>query len=287
MVALNLPALNRGALAVAVWAIALIGFSLPISTALDNILLGIVLIAFLLAGHFSDRLRVLSRNPAVVALVGIFILIALATLYGDAPGAARHKYLSKYSDLSLIILLMPLFVYERTRRHALIAFGAAMVMTLVLSLLLSMNLLAPMQWLHGDPGNAVVFKLQITHNLLMAFAAFLFATVAKGETVKWKKQALYVLAFLALVDVFFLVHGRTGQVALLVLMVYFFTRHFGWRGLVVGVLAGALTFSDTLRERTDLAVKEFQEWEPGRGADTSIGLRLDFYYRSQGLNHRL
>lgn len=165
--------------------------------------------------------------------------IAGATLYGDAPGETRHKYLSKYSDLMLVILLMPLFVHACTRRRALMAFGAAMVATLLLSLLLSMGLLPPMQWLHGDPGNGVVFKLPITHNLLMAFAAFLFATAAVGETVNWKRQALYALAFLALVDVFFLVHGRTGQVALL-LTVYFFARHFGWRGFVAGVLAASV-----------------------------------------------
>ena len=284
-VALTLPAIHRGALAVTGWAIVLIGFSLPISTALDNILLGVVLIAFLLAGQFRERLHALPRNPAVLALVGLYILIAGATLYGDAPGATRLKYLSKYSDLLLIILLMPPFVRERTRRQALIAFGAAMGVTLLLSLLLSIGLLAPMQWLHGDPGNAVVFKLQITHNLLMAFAAFLFATAALGEAVMWKKRALYALAFLALVDVLFLVHGRTGQVALLVLMAYFFARHFGWRGLLAGVLTGAMAvvaawyFSAIFREHLVLTTAQFGNSKVEATADAadSVGLRMEWY----------
>ena len=282
---MNLQTVNRFAQAIAVWAIVLIGFSLPISTALDNILLGIVLIAFLLAGEFRDKLRNLPRNPAVLALVGFFILIAAGTLHGDASGAARLKYLSKYSDLLFVILLMPLFVQERTRRLALIAFGAAMTVTLFLSLLLSVGLLPPLQWLHGDPGNAIVFKLQITHNLLMAFAAFLFATAAVGQPVKWKRRALYGLAFLALVDVFFLVHGRTGQVAFLVLMVYFFTRHFGWRGLVVGVLAGILAvvtawyLSSIFRDRVVLTTAEYEHSKVESAADSanSVGLRMEWY----------
>lgn len=285
MAALNLPTVNRVALAAAAWAIVLLGFSLPISTALDNILLGIVLIAFLLAGHFRERLRVLPRNPAVIALVGLFALIAGATLYGDAPGATRLKYLLKYSDLLLVILLMPLFVHERTRRRALMAFGAAMVVTLLLSLLLSMGLLPPMQWLRGDPGNAVVFKLQITHNLLMVFAVFLFATAAAGETVNWKRRALYALAFLAFVDVFFLVHGRTGQVALLVLTIYFFARHFGWRGFVAGVLAGVLAvaaawyLSSIFRDHVVLTAAEYEHSKVESAAipASSVGLRMEWY----------
>ncbi len=285
MAAVNLPALNRGALATAVWAIVLIGFSLPISTALDNILLGVVLIAFLLAGHFRERLRVLLRNPAVIALAGLFVLIAGATLYGDAPVATRLKFLLKYSDLLLVILLIPLFVCERTRRHALVAFGAAMVVTLLLSLLLSLGLLPPMKWLRGNPDNAVVFRLQITHNLLMSFAAFLFATAALRETVRWKRWSLHVLVFLALVDVLFLVQGRTGQVVLLALMVYFFSRHFGWRGFVAGVLVGALAvvaawyLSSNFRDRVVLGTAEYEHSKTESAADSasSVGLRMEWY----------
>ncbi|MEO8159504.1 MAG: O-antigen ligase family protein [Betaproteobacteria bacterium] len=277
--------MNRGALLVASWAIALIGLSIPISTALDNILLGVVLLGFLFAGHYKDRLKALRANPAVVALLGFFVLIAAATLYGDTPGATRLKYLSKYSDLALIILLLPFFVSEVTRRRALVAFGVAMVVTLVVSLLLSTGLLPPLSWLRGIPGNAVVFKLQITHNLLMAFVAFLFATAALAQASMWKRRGLFALAFLAIVDVLFLVHGRTGQVALLVLMVYFFARHFGWRGLVAGVLSGAMAvvaawyFSSIFREHLVLTTAQFENSKVEATADEadSIGLRMEWY----------
>lgn len=269
----------------AAWAVVALGFSMPISTALDNILLGVVLLAFLFAGHYRDRLQALRANTAVFALLGLFVLMAIATLYGDAPGATRLKYLSKYSDLALVILLLPLFVSEVTRRRALVAFGAAMVVTLTISLLLSAGLLPPLSWLRGNPGNAVVFKLQITHNLLMAFAAFLFATVAFREPAIWKKRVLYVLALLAFFDVLLLVHGRTGQVALLVLMIYFFTRHFGWRGLVAGLLAGGLAviaawyFSSIFREHLVLTTAQFENSTvetPAEAAD-SVGLRMEWY----------
>ena len=192
VVALILPAVNRGALATAVWATVLLGFSLPISTALDNILLGIVLIAFLLSGRYPEKLGSIARNPAALALAGFFALVALGVLYGEASFADRLKYLVKYSDLLLVVLMVPLFADGRVRRCALLAFGAAMVLTLVLSLLLAGGLLPAAKWLRGNPANAVVFKLHITHNLLMAIAAFLFASVAIRQPVAWMRRALHV-----------------------------------------------------------------------------------------------
>jgi O-antigen ligase len=280
-----LTTVNRFALTIAVWTVVLIGFSLPISTAMDSILQGIVLIAFLLAGHYRERLRLLRFNPAVIALVGLFVLIACATLYGEGSGVVRLKYLSKCSDLLLVIVMVPLFVFEHTRRRALIAFGAAMSVTLVLSLLFASGLLPLIQGLKMKAGNAVVFRMQITHNLLMAFAAFLFATAALSEGVRWKRGSLYLLAFLASVDVLFFVRGRTGQLALLVLTVYFFARHFGWRGFFAGVLtallavAAAWYLSSVFREHVILAATEYEQSkvESAADADSSVGLRLEWY----------
>jgi O-antigen ligase len=135
------------------------------------------------------------------------------------------------------------------------------------------------------PGNPVVFKLQITHNLLMAFAAFLFATAALNENVRWKRWSLYALVLLASVDVLFLVRGRTGQLVLLVLTVYFCARHFGWRGLFTGVLAALVAvasawyLSSTFRDRVVLATAEYEHSKVASAADleNSVGLRMEWY----------
>ena len=285
MSVLNLRAFNDRARMAAGWLLALIGFSLPISTAMDNVLLALMLIAFALSGRFREKLQSLSRNPAVITLAGFFALLCLGTLYGNAPSADRLKYLAKYSELLLVVLMVPLFGDERVRRRALTAFAAAMILTLLLSLLLSADLLPAAKWLRGTAENATVFKLQITQNLLMAFAAYFFASVAAAESVKWRRLAWYGLALLAFVDVLFLVRGRTGQVALLVLTIYFFVRHLSWRGLVIGVLATSLAvlaawyLSSLFRDRLALTTAEY-EWskvEVAADETSSVGLRLEWY----------
>ena len=276
---------NDPALKIAVFAIVLIGFSLPISTALDNILLGIVLIAFPLSARCRGKLGSITRNPAASALAGFFALLALGILYGDAPISDRLKYLVKYSDLLLVVLMVPLFADGRVARRALLAFGAAMVLTLVLSLLLAGGLLPAANWLRGFPANAVVFRLQITHNFLMAIAAFLFATVAIREPVPWMRRALYCLALAAYFDVFFLVVGRTGQVALVVMTAYFFWRHFGWRGFLAGLLLIATTLtaawqlSPAFSDRVVLTAAEYQHSKTEQLAEksNSVGQRIEWY----------
>lgn len=272
-------------MAVAGWAIVLIGFSLPVSTALDNILLGIILIAFLLSGRYREKLGSIARNPAALALSGFFALLAFGVLYGEAPFADRLKYLVKYSDLLLVLLMIPLFADGHVGRRALLAFGAAMVLTLVLSLLLAGGLLPAAKWLRGNPANAMVFKLQITHNLLMAIAAFLFASVAIREPVAWMRRALYVLTLAAYIDVFFLVAGRTGQVALVALTPYFFWRHFGWRGFLAGLLLIATTvivawhLSPAFSDRLVLTSAEYQHSQTEQLAEksNSVGQRMEWY----------
>lgn len=277
--------MRGGALATAAFAAALIGFSIPISTALDNVLAALVVAAFLAAGHLRERLRPVASNTAVIALLGFLLLLCAGALYGEAAPATRLKYLSKYNDLVLAAILVPLFLDGRARRLGLAAFGVAMALTLLLSFMLSASLLPPAGWLRGDPGNAVVFRLQITHNLLMAFAAFLYASCALRQTVRWKRNALWTLAALAGIDVLFLVHGRTGQIALLVLTVYFGARHFGWRGLVAGMLvavAGVLAawyFSSIFREHVVLTTAQYEQSRAEDAADSasSVGLRMEWY----------
>lgn len=86
----------------------LIGFSLAISTALDNILLEIVLIAFLLSGRYREKLSSIVRNPAALAHAGLFALLVFGVLYGEASFADQLKYLYKYSDLLLTAFMVPL-----------------------------------------------------------------------------------------------------------------------------------------------------------------------------------
>jgi O-antigen ligase len=127
-----------------------------------------------------------------------------------------------------------------------------------------------------------VFKLHITHGILMALAAFLAANRAlTASDLRWR--VFYVAgAMLAAVNVF-MVQGRTGYLVFGVLALYFCAAHWRRRGVLLAALAAtiggtfALLVEAPLLGRLAAVAPEYEQWQAGRAADTSTGLRMNYY----------
>ncbi len=92
------------------WSTIAIGLSIPVSVALDNLLLAVALLAWLAGAQYRDKLMLAWSNPVYRAALLLFAVLLLGTAYGDqAPGDAK-LYLSKYTDLALIPVLGWAFV---------------------------------------------------------------------------------------------------------------------------------------------------------------------------------
>jgi O-antigen ligase len=276
---------------VAGWAAALLGFSLPISTSLDGILLVITVVAWTISGAFSELPKIVRDNRLALLLPGVFLLIAFGMVHGPAPFGERVRSLWKYDDLLLPLVLIPLFLDAHVRERGLWAFGLAMGLTLLISLGLASGWIPKGSWFHGHQANATVFKQQITHNLLMAFAAFLFAEVGRRASVPWQRYGLAVLAIGAIIDVFMLVQGRTGQLVLCLLVVVWAVRSFGLRGLALGMMAVAMLVavsyaaSPVFQKRVAKTMKELEQAQVETVAPvgSSVGLRIEWYQRTSQL----
>lgn len=273
----------------ATWCAIALGFSLPISTAASNLLLAAIVVLFALSGDYKGKFQAIAGNPVAKAVLIFCALILFGCLYGSGSLSDKLHYLGKYLTLLAVPLLVPLFTARASRVHALAAFCAAMLLTLALSCLIRLGWLPtgllPLMATPNpaDGPNAIVFKLAITHGFLMAFAAFLLAVgAAQAESLR-VRRALTVLAALAAFNVLFMVIGRTGYVVLAALGVYFFFCRFGRRGVVLAALgllfvcAAADQWSEAFHERASKAIAEASAWKPGRGDQTSIGLRFDYY----------
>ena len=259
-----------------------LGASIPISVALDNVLFFVVLAAWLGGGRLREKIAALRANPAALAALA-FLALLLAGLTWSPPGSAREGwyFISKYKDLILLPVLAGLVAGERDKRLALSAFLAAMALTLVLSYAM---------WLGAIPlfpnrtqDNPSVFKLQITHGVLMAFAAFLAAERALRATEALGRSLYGAGALLAAFNVLFMVQGRTGYLVLAVLAVYLGFAHWRWRGALAAVAAvaatlGAAQLADVpMSGRVTQIESELQEWDAGRAGETSTGLRMNYY----------
>lgn len=248
----------------------------------------VTVVAWTISGAFNELPKIVRDNRLALLLPGVFVLIAFGIVHGPAPFGERVRSLWKYDDFLLPLVLIPLFLDSHVRERGLWAFGLAMGLTLVISLGLAAGWIPTSSWLHGSPANATVFKQQITHNLLMAFAALLFAEAGRRARVPWQRYGLAVLAIGAVIDVFMLVQGRTGQLVLCALIILWSIRSFGLRGLAVGATAVAILVvlsyaaSPVFQKRVEKTMKELEkaQVETVAPVGSSVGLRMEWYRRT-------
>ncbi len=266
------------------WLVVVLGCSIPISVALDNVLLGIIGGCWVLGGGYREKLEAIRDNPVALAAVALFALYLAGTLYTIGNNSEVLNTMSKGARLLLIPAVLPLMRDVRWRRRGIVAFQASMLVTLVLSYLIWSGALPVNAWLKGTELDPVAFKAHITHNVFMSFAAFLFALGAVDAKTRRARIVLSVLCAAAIANVLVMVPGRTGHIVLLVLFTYFLYRLLGKKGIAIaGVALGALAIfvflsPDTmLHKRITLADDQLQQWRTGAPPDlrNSIGQRLE------------
>lgn len=278
--------------------VAAIGLSVPISTALDNFLLAVLLLGS--AFNTTAVRRVLLTNPVARAAWFLFGGLLLAVCYGATQMREALDVLGKYVDLAFVPLFMVLFASAGTRRWAERAFMVAMGITLLFSYLLGLQVIGAQSWMSGmgSSANPVIFHSHITQNNMMAFAAFLAVLKCRDALNVKLRMAWAVFALLAAGNVLFMVQGRTGYLILLLLLCWFVWTslarnavqrgvNWGWRqGLIVGaasvlLMASAYLVSPRLHDRISLVAAEVHAWQPNQqDLSSSSGTRLNFYYNA-------
>jgi O-antigen ligase len=257
---------------------------------LDNVLLLAFIVLWLAGGNLAAKLRAVRNHPVGLTALLFAVVLLLGTIWSPLPITELRNSMSDALRFVLLGLFAVVFLDSSTRERAQFAFLLASTLILALSFLFWSGLVDAVPGLKGRPDYPVVFKYHITHNILMAVAALLFALHALELDAKNRRARalLWLLAGAATVNVFLLIPGRTGQLALATAIVYLGLARFGWRGvLVAGTTLLALgsvvwlTPNSVMHERFAKAWQEAAEWQPGEiHTETSVGLRLQFYRNS-------
>ncbi len=263
------------------WVTTALGFTIPIWVVADSILLIILVACWVASGEWREKARRIVTNPVAITVLLLFAWLLLGTLWGGGSLEERTLAVKKYADLLLIPLLISMVIDVQERNRAIIALAAALVVTLLLSLALSLGILPTGGFIKGDPANPFVFKKHITHNVLMAFGALLFAALAWRSLDTRIRWVWGVLALLAVGDVL-MVQGRTGYVVLAGLVMLFVSMCFGWRGVAASavilalVFSGAYQVSTNFRDRVNLTASNVMQRSSGP-ADIATRERVEFY----------
>lgn len=268
------------------WAAIALGASLPISTALDNVLLGLIVLGWLASAGFISKWSAIRAAWTSRFVIAIAVLAAIGLVYTVAPANDALRAFVKHLFLLAIPIILSLAWTKRERDLAIMAFAVAMLVVLALSYGIAAGIVpsGPTALIKGPAANPYVFKLQISHNFLMAFAAFLYAAYAFAATRRAARAGWALASLAAVMNVGLMVQGRTGYLVLLVLALVALGHWYGWRGVVAAVVGGALLIagaysgSSTFRLRVDQVGTEWTAWQAGE-ARTAGGVfdRLSFY----------
>lgn len=279
---------GRKADELAKWTAVLLGLSLPLSTAMDGILLALLVILWLLGDDFRLKYAIIRSNPVALWALVMFGLNVIGLLYGHVDKEA----LSDAKTFLLLPLLITLFQEVRIRRYAWWAFLFSMVLTLTLSYLIFFHLLPDNPIIVSEmrlSDTRGVLLNRITQNFFMAFTAFLLAVKARFAGTRFLQMAFTVFSLLAAVNVLFIVPSRTGQIVMLLLMGFYLFEWLRWKGVMVAglmiVLVAGLIYrmpDSAVHIRLSLLIQEYGEWQPGHAAsiESSTGLHMEFYHNS-------
>ena len=261
-------------------------FSIALPTAFMSIAMGLFVLGWLVSGDYTAKIKLISNNPAALIAVALFCLYGLGMLYSSASWDMRLTWWFKYHKLLYIPLIVSVLTNEKYREYAIKAFLVGMLLVLIISYLKWLGIVP-----HKDIGQGYfVFKGRIAHNILMAFAVYLMLKLAV-QTAKPYCWLWAIVSMLGVLNIFFLVNGRSGQIILLVLCIWFcweIWRTKSIKYLFGGAVALLLILSAVPNAgnfRLTQITQEIANHKPNE-AQTSSGTRLEFYNNSLTLIKR-
>jgi O-antigen ligase len=266
-------------------------FSLHLPIAWLSISSGLIVILWILKFDYISSFKNIKRNPAALITLALLGLYLLGLVFTKASWDLGLKFFMKYTKLLLIPIIISISPSERIRSLGLKAFLFSSLTILFISYAQFFNLLPDLNqflpkdtYKSNDAEGYIVFKGYIAHNILMAFAMFMMlckCAIAKKLTYKIFWLSLAAMTFL---NIFYLVHSRTGQIISILLIIFFLIQKFGFKYFFLALmfLVGILTFRHNLetilpKRLIEIPQEILSHHAESADTSTSAGRRLEIY----------
>jgi O-antigen ligase len=267
-------------------AVALVA-SLPWSTSATGILVVLWLLAVIPALDWAALRRAILIPAGALPLILVGLGVA-GMFWASVTWSERIDGISSFAKLTVIPLLLCRFSQSNRGRHVLIGFVLSCTVLLIYSWIFFAWPNLPVPGKANSPGIPV--KDYISQSAMFTICIFVNAQIAVDLWRRGRHYLALALAALCLIffaNIMYVATSRTALVVILILLVIFGLRQFGWKGaigLVVGcaaLAAVAWPSAGYLRERVGTFVPEISS-DPADGVPTSAGERLTFWTKSVG-----
>jgi O-antigen ligase len=262
------------------WFAFLAGFAIPVSTAMQNISAGVLVLFAIFMPEIRQHIANALRQPLIQACLLMYSLFVLGVFWTDSSINDALGMLLKMRAYLLAPLFFAVCTLAPVRQYLLAGFGLGAMITLVLSIGTGLSGVPILQGVIGDYS---VFRTHTYHSTFVSFFACCIAAYWMAERLPsaWRWPAAITIA-LCIFDVFFMVKGRTAQVLLLLLLGLLVVLWQGRRGFFIALIAAAVMGpllylgSSSLRTGMSTVQNDVQSYDKG-DIDTSVGLRLFFH----------
>ena len=256
-------------------------FTITLPTAWSSIFLCLILITWVVHGNLTKKIKFAFHNPGFKATLFFILLCIFGTFYSSADFSSTTHFLLKYSKLLLIPLVLVSIDSEKIRNYGINAFLIGMLLALFISYSKWLSFIPMDLGLHDNGEGFHAFKNRIAHNYLMSFAVYLMLCKSYFST-SYSKWIWLILSLLGFCDIFYLVDGRTGQVTLFFLILFFIFQVFGRKSIkyVVIFFVTFFIFNEQLKFLIPERILNSYNDAISHQADkfqTSGGIRLEMY----------
>lgn len=262
--------------------------SMPISRGLFNIGALVMLLAWIVAGRWTEHKELLQRSPVAWASLMLFGVCALSLVFTPSPDAGNWAQLLVYSKLLYVPIIMSLMDDPTWLKRAWLALLTGLLLTLGV-FVLDIWLEIPGTVTYGqDLAGHGVFYHHIAQGMGLTFIGAYGLHRAFAETSGRKRALWTAVALLTAVLLIFVGRGRTGQLSVLAAYGLVALMHLPRRWKIAGFVAAGLCFgamialSGHMQERFALAIQEAKTFQQD-GDSTSIGARLKAWQLSLDL----
>ena len=265
-------------------------FSIAMPTAWVSVASAFLLFAWIISGKYSEKFKLIYKNPAAISVLILFSFYCIGSIYSSGNIKESGTFLLKYAKLLIIPIIISVVRTKKIRHNGMNAFLFGALILLSISYFKWLGIIPMNLGLHDLPDNSqgyLAFKNRIAHNILMSFLMFVFFCKAYFDKTQWRWVWL-VIALLSLIDLMYLVGGRSGQIIalcfILFLPLYFYGKE-AYKYLLIAAISIFMLHKQLeplMPGRLLETSQEVAEHKPDNHI-TSAGTRLEMYKNTLSL----
>jgi O-antigen ligase len=243
----------------------LLVFSAPLSRALFNTTLFLLLVSCLLSSAMRREFCLALQHTIGKLSAALFLLVLLGSLYSPAPTENVLRQVKTYGLFILIPVFIAVLKEKAWQNRALWSFIASLTLILVLTYI--------DVWVE-IPGSSTkglglsvdhsIFSDYVVQSIVSVFFIAVCSYQARDSNTPTGKLRWFSLALMSALSIVFLLSSRTGFILLACVVVLIICQNFKGKslvliaGILVLLLAAALAISPLALSRLSLAIADFQ-----------------------------